>query len=99
MDILETREKICLIVVEMHTPHILLIKIMFSNAKISIDRFHLMQLINLVFNKFRIETVKKISFRNRLKNYPAFSSSIKYNFFLRLISEKESLLDIETFII
>lgn len=55
----------------MYKPYITLIKEMFPNAKISIDRFHLVQLINRAFNKLRIIVMNKQDERmyNKLKKY------------------------------
>lgn len=49
----DVRSKVKHIVIDMYPPYISLIKTMFPNAKISIDRFHLIQLINRAFNKLR----------------------------------------------
>lgn len=62
------------IVIDMYSPYLSLIKSMFPNAKISIDRFHLAQLINRAFNKTRIQLMKKYHkkdhpFYNKLKKY------------------------------
>lgn len=59
------------IVIDMYSPYISLIKTMFPNAKISIDRFHLIQLINRAFNKFRIAIMNKQDNKmyNKFKKY------------------------------
>ncbi|MDY5795632.1 MAG: transposase, partial [Fusobacterium gastrosuis] len=49
----DVRSKVKHIVIDMYPPYISLVKTMFPNAKISIDRFHLIQLINRAFNKLR----------------------------------------------
>lgn len=52
--------------------YISLIKTMFPNAKISIDRFHLtLQLITRAFNKFRIAIMNKQDNKmyNKFKKY------------------------------
>ena len=43
----------------MYSPYVSLIKKMFSNANIIIDKFHLTQLISRAFNKTRIAIMKK----------------------------------------
>lgn len=59
------------IVIDMYPPYISLIKTMFPNAKISIDRFHLIQLINRAFNKIRIAIMNKQDNKmyNKFKKY------------------------------
>ena len=56
---IEVRKKVKHITIDMYKPYILLIKDLFPNAKISIDRFHLVQLINRSFNKVRIQIMNK----------------------------------------
>ena len=70
----KARNSVKHIVIDMYSPYISLIKSMFPNAKISIDRFHLVQLINRAFNKTRIQLMKKYHkkdqpFYNKLKKY------------------------------
>ncbi|EDM2498761.1 ISL3 family transposase, partial [Salmonella enterica subsp. enterica serovar Typhimurium] len=67
----EARNNVKHIVIDMYKPYITLIKEMFPNAKISIDRFHLVQLINRAFNKLRIIVMNKQDERmyNKLKKY------------------------------
>lgn len=67
----EARNNVKHIVIDMYKPYISLIKEMFPNAKISIDRFHLVQLINRAFNKLRILVMNKQDERmyNKLKKY------------------------------
>ena len=45
------------IVIDMYSPYMTLIKNYFPNAKIVIDRFHIVQLINRALNKTRIDTM------------------------------------------
>lgn len=70
----ESRDSVKHIVIDMYSPYISLIKSLFPCAKISIDRFHLVQLISRSFNKTRIGLMKKYhgsnrSFYNKLKRY------------------------------
>ncbi|MDD7410808.1 MAG: ISL3 family transposase [Fusobacterium gastrosuis] len=67
----DVRSKVKHIVIDMYPPYISLIKTMFPNAKISIDRFHLIQLINRAFNKLRISIMNKQDNRmyNKLKKH------------------------------
>ena len=54
----------------MYSPYISLIKMMFPNAKIVIDKFHLIQLISRSLNKTRIMYMKKDKRNyNKLKRY------------------------------
>ncbi len=59
------------IVIDMYSPYISLIKTCFPNAKIVIDKFHVVQLVNRSFNKTRIDITKKFkgSKYTRLKKY------------------------------
>ncbi len=66
----ENVEKIC---IDMYSPYISLIKKCFPNAKIVIDRFHIVQMITRSFTKTRIEEMKKLNTSSmeykRLKRY------------------------------
>ena len=58
------------IVIDMYSPYVSLIKKLFSNAKIIIDNFHLIQLISRSLNKTRINIMKKDKKNyNKLKRY------------------------------
>ena len=66
----KARSKVKLIVIDMYSPYISLIKVMFANAKIIIDKFHLNQLISTSLNKTRIMLMKKDKKNyNKLKRY------------------------------
>ena len=54
-----SRMNVKYIVIDMYAPYISLIKMMFPNAKIVIDKFHLIQLISRALNKTRIIVMKK----------------------------------------
>ena len=65
-----SRMNVKYIVIDMYAPYISLIKMMFPNAKIVIDKFHLIQLISRALNKTRIRVMKKNKDNyNKLKNY------------------------------
>ena len=64
---LNTRKKVKHIVIDMYQPYISLIKDLFPNAKISLDRFHLVQLINRSFNKTRVKIMNQ--YKNRDDRY------------------------------
>lgn len=56
---LEAREKVKYVVMDMYKPYISLINEVFPNAKIIIDMFHIVQLISKSFNNTRIKIMKK----------------------------------------
>lgn len=61
-------------VIDMYKPYMMLIGVLFPNAKISLDGFHLVQLINRNFNKIRIKIMneyksKNERFYNKLKKF------------------------------
>ena len=56
---LETRERVKFVVMDMYKPYINLIYEVFPNAKIIIDLFHIVQLLNKSLNKTRIQVMKK----------------------------------------
>ena len=66
----DARKKVKYIVIDMYSPYITLIKKMFPNSKIIIDKFHLVNLISTSLNKTRIKAMKtdKINY-NKLKRY------------------------------
>ena len=55
----KARSRVKFIVIDMYSPYISLIKKMFPNASIVIDKFHLSQLISRSLNKTRINIMKK----------------------------------------
>ena len=66
----ESRLNVKTIVIDMYTPYISLIKTMFPNALIVIDKFHLIELITRALNKTRIQLMKKDKDNyNKLKRY------------------------------
>ena len=65
-----SRMNVKYIVNDIYAPYISLIKMMFPNVKIVIDKFHLIQLISRALNKTRIRVMKKNKDNyNKLKNY------------------------------
>lgn len=88
------------IVVDMYSPYISLIKALFPQAKIIIDKFHIVQLLNRSLNKTRIKIMNKDKHNyNKLKKYWKLilkdtskidSSTFKYHrSFRKLMSEAE----------
>ena len=66
----KARSNVKLIVIDMYSPYISLIKKMFPNAEIIIDKFHITQLISTSLNKTRIKLMKKDKKNyNKLKRY------------------------------
>ena len=66
----DSRMNVKYIVIDVYAPYISLIKMMFPNAQIVIDKFHLIQLISRALNKTRIRVMKKNKDNyNKLKNY------------------------------
>ena len=65
-----SRSKVKFIIIDMYSPYISLIKKMFPNASIIIDKFHLVQLLSRSLNKTRIQLMKsdKANY-NKLKRY------------------------------
>ena len=66
----KARKNVKFIVIDMYSPYISLILKLFPNAKIIIDKFHLVQLISRALNKTRINIMKKDKKNyNKLKRY------------------------------
>ena len=66
----KARASVKFIVIDMYSPYVSLIKSMFPNAKIIIDKFHLVQLISRALNKTRVKVMKvdKKNY-NKMKRY------------------------------
>lgn len=66
----QSRMNVKVIVIDMYTPYVSLIKVMFPDAKIVIDKFHLIELISRSLNKTRIKLMNKNKDNyNKLKRY------------------------------
>ena len=64
------RRAVRTIVIDMYSPYMSLIKTIFSNAKIILDRFHMVQLVNRSLNKTRVRVMNNNKeFYNILKRY------------------------------
>ena len=96
----KARSKVKYITIDMYSPYISLIKKMFPNAKIIIDKFHLTQLISRSLNKTRIKVMNKDKKNYRkLKRYWRlilkdrteldFSKWRKYNCFEHLMTQSD----------
>lgn len=70
----EARHSVKTIVIDIYKPYMILIKELFPNAKIILDKFHLVQLISRALNKIRVKTMnskyKSVkTIYNKLKKY------------------------------
>lgn len=73
----KTRLKVKTISIDMYLPYIQLIKEMFPNAKIIIDRFHIVQALNRELNRTRVRVMNKHRYKvaklyRKLKHYWKF---------------------------
>lgn len=71
---LKTRKRVKTISVDMYKPYIELIKKLFPNAKIIIDRFHIVQAINREINRCRVSVMNN----KRMKNRPEYNKLKRY---------------------
>ena len=86
----QSRMNVKVIVIDMYTPYISLIKTMFPNAEVVIDKFHLIELISRALNKTRIKLMKKDKDNyNKLKRY--WKNILKSRFKLNSSSWKKYL--------
>ena len=100
---LETRNNVKYICMDMYTPYISLVKSIFPSAKIVIDKFHIVNLVNRVFNQTRIsimnsikdESLKrklKLFWKLLLKYYPTLCQTPYYcQSFKRKLSSKDKV--------
>ncbi len=67
------RRAVKTICIDFYTPYMTLIKTLFPNAKIIVDRFHILQLLTRALSKTRVQTMKKFKKNTmeykRLKKY------------------------------
>lgn len=73
---IEVRRKVETITMDMYSPYYDFFQGLFPNAKINIDRFHLIQLLNRSLNQYRIECMKDIRYR-RPRDYTKFKQQWK----------------------
>ena len=67
---LKARENVEYICMDMYTPYMSLVKSIFPNAKIVVDKFHIVNLVNRAFNQTRISimnSIKDESLKRKLK--------------------------------
>ena len=68
----KARSKVKFIVIDMYSPYISLIKTMFPNAQIIIDKFHLVQLVSRSLNKAKYDGHKKAIFSTYIRKNRLF---------------------------
>ena len=76
---LETRNNVKYVCMDMYAPYISLVNSIFPNAKIVIDKFHIVNLVNRAFNQTRISimnSIKDDSLKRKLKLF--WKSLLKY---------------------
>ena len=76
---LEARNNVKYICMDMYTPYISLVNSIFPNAKIVLDKFHIINLVNRAFNQTRISIMNSIqddSLKRKLKLF--WKSLLKY---------------------
>lgn len=57
------RKKVKTVTIDMYSPYLAVIKDCFPNAKLIIDRFHIVQHLNRALNRYRIEVMNKNRYR------------------------------------
>ena len=70
----QERKKVQTIVIDFYPPYMELIRSLFPNAKIMIDRFHLVQALNRELNRYRVQFMNRVRYKdtklyNKLKRY------------------------------
>ncbi|HCY4499630.1 TPA: ISL3 family transposase [Staphylococcus aureus] len=71
---LKARKRVKTVSIDMHEGYMTLIKEMFPNAKIVIDRFHIVQLLNRALNGIRVAVMNEL----RTKNQPLYNKFKRY---------------------
>jgi len=87
---LKARLQVKTVTMDMYSPYIQVVKDCFPNARMIIDRFHLVQLLNRSLNQVRIQEMKKIRY-TRPRDYRKLKKQWK------LILKNESDLDYEKY--
>ena len=76
---LEARNNVKYICMDMYTPYISLVNSIFPNAKIVIDKFHIVNLVNRAFNQTRISIMNSIKDDSLKRKFKLFwKSLLKY---------------------
>ncbi len=87
---LKARLQVRTVIIDMYSPYIQVIKDCFPNARMIIDRFHIVQLLNRALNQIRIQEMKKIRY-SRPTDYTKLKKQWK------LLLKNESDLDYHRF--
>ena len=76
---LEARNNVKYICMDMYTPYISLVNSIFPNAKIVLDKFHIVNLVNRAFNQTRISIMNSIQGDSLKRKFKLFwKSLLKY---------------------
>ena len=76
---LEARNNVKYICMDMYTPYISLVNSIFPNAKIVLDKFHIINLVNRAFNQTRISIMNSIQDDSLKRKFKLFwKSLLKY---------------------
>ncbi|WP_339121569.1 ISL3 family transposase [Fusobacterium nucleatum] len=76
---LEARNNVKYICMDMYTPYISLVNSIFPNAKIVLDKFHIVNLVNRAFNQTRISIMNSIQDDSLKRKFKLFwKSLLKY---------------------
>ena len=76
---LEARNNVKYICMDMYTPYISLVNSIFSNTKIVLDKFHIVNLVNRAFNQTRISIMNSIQDDSLKRKFKLFwKSLLKY---------------------
>ena len=86
----ETREAVEWIVIDMYAPYVSLVKKMFPNAQLIIDRFHIVQHISRTFRNHRIKETNHLLKSKEQKLYQLGKQLKRY---WKLLQKDESKLD------
>lgn len=87
---LNERQKVKTITIDMYEPYISLIKTIFPNAKIIIDRFHIVQALNRALNMARVTAMNTVRYTNK----PEYN---KYKRYWKLILKPMESLELFTY--
>ncbi|WP_418889187.1 transposase [Peptostreptococcus anaerobius] len=83
------KKKVKIVSTYMYIPYIDTAKNIFKNAKIVVDKFHIVQLIKNNLNSIRVELMKrKIDSITKIKYDAVLDSSFRIRFLIRNINSK-----------
>ena len=87
----KVRKKVKTICIDIYPPYMSMIKEMFPNAEIIIDRFHMVQNINRELNKARVKLM------NQYKNKKGSTYTILKNFWKVILEDRDKVNSTKTF--